>query len=553
MTIKHPPSEPQAPRYVPFPTDEIPSAVAAFIHQGAAALGCDESYIALPLLAVLATAVGNSRRIRLKRTWCEPATVWAVVVGDSGTLKSPAHDLAIKPLYRLQDAAFKEHQNQLEQYSHDQADYTANLAAWKDGRKKGKPQPQAPTKPVATRYVVSDTTVEALAVLLCDQPRGLLVARDELSGWLNSFDAYKGCRGADVAHWLSMHRAGPLIVDRKSEQPPVIYVPHAAICIAGGVQPAPLASALIGRHKQHFDNGLAARLLFAMPPRKPKQWTEDELPRDVETALETVISGLMGLDMPTDHNGQPQPRDIPLSPKGKRAWIDFYNAHASEEAAMNGNLAAAWSKLEGYAARFALLVHLIRSVSNDPPLADPGAIDEQSISAGVALSQWFGAEAIRVYGIIGGVEPEAKNLREIIQSKGGSITVRGLMQASRKYRDNAAEAEAALADLVKAGDGKWETDDHDGGRGRPAKVFQLLSGGNGNGNGENPEEKRFPLPGEAHGHAADAEKQPDGGGGNGSSQNKLPSPSAELKSKTTDDEKLESRASAAELTPQKLR
>ena len=69
------------------------------------------------------------------------------------------------------------------------------------------------------------------------------------------------------------------------------------------------------------------------------------------------------------------------------------------------------------------------------------------------------------------------------------------------------EAEAALADLVKAGDGKWETDDHDGGRGRPAKVFQLLSGGNGNGNGENPEENRFPLPVEAHGYSADAEKE----------------------------------------------
>jgi len=193
------------------------------------------------------------------------------------------------------------------------------------------------------------------------------------------------------------------------------------------------------------------------------------------------------------------------------AFVPFPAGRAS---AGGGRVQAAWSKLEGYAARFALLVHLIRSVSNDPSLADPGAIDEQSISAGVALSRWFGAEAIRVYGIIGGgVDPEGNNLREIIQSKGGSITVRGLMQASRKYRDSAAEAEAALDNLVKAGDGKWETDDHDGGRGRPAKVFQLLSGGNGNGNGENPEEKRFPLPGEAHGHSAAAEKQGESSGG----------------------------------------
>jgi sulfhydrogenase subunit gamma (sulfur reductase) len=35
-------------------------------------------------------------------------------------------------------------------------------------------------------------------------------------------------------------------------------------------------------------------------------------------------------------------------------------------------------------------------------LVNPGAIDERSIAAGVALARWFGDEAIRVYAIIGG-------------------------------------------------------------------------------------------------------------------------------------------------------
>ena len=74
------------------------------------------------------------------------------------------------------------------------------------------------------------------------------------------------------------------------------------------------------------------------------------------------------------------------------------------------------------------------------------------------------------------------------------VPARELMQASRKYRDSAAEAEPALANLAKAGDGKWVTDDHNGDRGQPAAVFQLLSGGNGNENTETPEENRFPLP-----------------------------------------------------------
>ena len=351
-------------------------------------------------------------------------------------------------------------------------------------------------------------------MLLEQHPRGLLVARDELSGWVNSFDAYKSCRGADVAHWLSMHLAGPLTVDRKTGRR-IIHVPRASVCIAGGVQPKALAAALIGRYqpqdggpeamskpdKEHFDNGLAARLLFTMPPRRPKRWTEDELPAGTEAALEALVGRLLALDMVEDEKGQPQPVDIVLTPEGKQAWIAFYNAHAVEQAEMTGELAAAWSKLEGYSARFALLVHLIRAESSDTTLADVGAVDEQSIAAGVALSRWFGDEAARVYGIIGGgaEDPEVREQREllrVIQECGGQITVRRLMQKCRRYRGKAEDAEAALGRLVAADKLEPWIDNHGGGRGRPGTVYQLIQGGSGNRNGEIPEETAilFPLP-----------------------------------------------------------
>ena len=165
-------------------------------------------YIALPLLPVLAAAVGNSRRILLKHSWAEPCVVWAVVVGDSGTLKSPALDLALEPLQRLQSSAFAQWREKMEQYTRDKMTFDADLAEWKKtGRRKGQPAPSEPEEPVADRYTCADTTVEALAVLLQRSPRGLLLARDELSGWVNSFDAYKSGRGGDVAHWLQLHRA----------------------------------------------------------------------------------------------------------------------------------------------------------------------------------------------------------------------------------------------------------------------------------------------------------------------------------------------------------
>ena len=62
---------PEPPPYVPFPADVLPKVMADFIHEGAAALGCDESYIALPLLGACACCCGqypaNSPQARLVR------------------------------------------------------------------------------------------------------------------------------------------------------------------------------------------------------------------------------------------------------------------------------------------------------------------------------------------------------------------------------------------------------------------------------------------------------------------------------------------------------
>ena len=169
--------------------------------------------------------------------------------------------------------------------------------------------------------------------------------------------------------------------------------------------------------REHFDNGLTARLLFAMPPKLPKRWTEADLPRETEAAMETLFGRLLGLDFAPDEEGDLQPVDVGLSAGGKAAWVRFYNDHAQEEAGLTGDLAAAWSKLEGYAARFALLIHLIRAASADPTLIDPSAVDAESIAGGVFLSRWFGDEAARVYAIIGAdVEsPEARAQRELLR------------------------------------------------------------------------------------------------------------------------------------------
>jgi hypothetical protein len=82
------------------------------------------------------------------------------------------------------------------------------LSAWKRDKNTKEPPPKKPDPPRAVRYVVQDTSVEALAPLLLANPRELLVAREELSGWIGSFDRYAGGKGGADAALEALVKAG---------------------------------------------------------------------------------------------------------------------------------------------------------------------------------------------------------------------------------------------------------------------------------------------------------------------------------------------------------
>ena len=389
-------------------------------------------------------------------------------MGDSGTMKSPAMELALKPLRQRQGKAIKQHTEALEEYKTETMRYDLELADWKKSGGEGLP-PAEPVPPVLSRCWCDDTTMEALAVLLLQNWRGLLMVRDELAGWLGGFDRYAQGKGSDVAKWLEMHGGRSIMVDRKTGQPRTIYVPRAAVSVTGSIQPTTLQRSL-GR--AYFENGLAARLLLAHPPRRAKRWTEAEVNPATEQAIVTVFDRLFDLEPVEGPDGDPEPGIIRLSPSAKAAWVQFYNEHAQQQMELSGDLSAAWSKLEGYAARLALIFHLVRWTAED--VGNPEEIDEQSIATGIALSRWFGQETQRVYDIFNENEEDRdrRELIERIRRKGGKLTARDLQRSCRAYPTSEV-AEAALADLVEAGFGRWEQVPANGKGGRPTRRFVL--------------------------------------------------------------------------------
>jgi hypothetical protein len=198
-----------------------------------------------------------------------------------------------------------------------------------------------------------------------------------------------------------------------------------------------------------------------------KRWTESVVSEPIEAAIESIFDRLLTLDF-TDRG---EPYCLNLDLEAKTAWIAFYNGHAAEQHHATGAEAAAWSKLEGYAARLALLHYLSRCAAGDATAGDTGRIDRASIEAGVTLARWFGGEARRVYALFAETEEDAerRKLAELIEARGGRITASELMHTSRAYQP-VERAEAALEELAGAGIGLWEIIPTGG---RPRRDFVL--------------------------------------------------------------------------------
>ena len=233
-----------------------------------------------------------------------------------------------------------------------------------------KTKPRA-AKPLPERIITNDTTVETLGSLLHENPRGVALHRDELSGLIASFNQYKGGgRGADKQFFLSAWSGEPVLIDRKSDKsgrggPLHVYQPFVAII--GGIQPDMLpAIAGEARRGHRAQDGFIDRFAFAWPDLLEHRGDEEiEVPAEAIQAWSDCITKLYALEMMNEGDHQ-RPYFVKLDQSGREEWRRFTERHASE---MNADsfpphLVGPWSKVRGMAARIALILHLIRALDS---------------------------------------------------------------------------------------------------------------------------------------------------------------------------------------------
>jgi hypothetical protein len=459
--------QPKAPRrvppYAPFPLAMLPPVLRDYVDASAAAIGCDPALVALPAMAVAAGCVGNSCAVRLKRGWTEPSVLWAVTIAQSGQLKSPGWAAAVDPLLSRQcDLA--------EEYQINRARYDDDLTAWKDRPKSERgPRPDCPDQPPC--YITGDATIEAVGELLGDNPRGLLIARDELDGWFQGFVRYGRSGSTDRPHWLELHRAGTLRLHRLTREHRCLTVRRACCSITGTIQPQVLASAL---DDNALAAGLGARFLLAMPSTRKRRWSEAEVDEETADRYGRLLRDLLSITLADPVKRTPNL--FVLAPPAKEIWREWFGRWGDATDAAEGEQAAALAKLEGYAARLALVHHVVSLTAAGARGADH-PITETSLRAAIALVDWFAGEAVRVYTILRETneERDCRRLVEFIEARGGSVYPRDLQRANARRWPSSDDAEAALEGLAKTGIGEWREVQPGPAGGRPTRLFCLKS------------------------------------------------------------------------------
>jgi len=388
----------------------LPDALRGWCVDAAEGLGVPLDFLAVPAIVACAAAIGRVVAVRPKvqDRWIERAILWGAVIGRPSAGKSPALAPARRMLARLEAQERKAHEAHVRELLAEQIVGVASAANAKalvrkaladgdaDGAKKlakdaAKAAPQTPPEP---RIVVSDSTIEKLGELLNENPRGLLMVRDELTGWLASLD--REGHESDRAFWLECwNGTGPFVTDRIGRG--TIRIDACAVSLLGGIQPGKLAEYVRGAVKGGLsDDGLMQRFQLAVYPDLPSSWTyRDRAPSAADelrawrtfermrsiTAASVGATVAEGFDLPW----------LPLADDARALWIEWQGElmprlrSGAEPAHMESHLA----KFPALACRLALVLHLVD--------AEGGPVTGEAMARALDWCGYLESHARRIY------------------------------------------------------------------------------------------------------------------------------------------------------------
>jgi hypothetical protein len=381
-----------------WPRDLFPAPWPEWIEAAAEGAGAPPDYVGCALLCAAGAQIGNARWGAPWGSWREPPVLNVAVVGNPSAGKSPGLDTTADRLSDLEAEMNADWEERQREWRTRRQAAKERRAMWeadvKEAVKRGNPPPAEPPgagepEPLARRRALStDPTTEKAARLSAENPRGLLLLRDELAGWIANMDRYSGAGagGGDRAFWLQAYGGRRWVPDRVKDGELGVAVPHLAWGVLGGIQPDRVASLLMAGD----DDGLAARFLYTWPaPRPPRR--PQRAPRS-----DFLLAMLRRLrELPWQ---PPEPVVLPFTEEAAAALQDWREEAAAMEAEAAGLFLSWLGKLPGFTVRLAVVFEHLAWLEREyaPP---PEAVGMDAVARALGfLADYAVPMARRVFG-----------------------------------------------------------------------------------------------------------------------------------------------------------
>lgn len=398
---------PSAPSVPTLPAEMVPAPLRDWLTDLAGRACVPLECLAAPALVAVAGAVGRSIGIRpwAFSDFTAIPNLWGGIVAGPGALKSHAIQEAVRPLAALEAEERRRTQAQAAQ---DEA-RLEGLKARRDGIKQAialaakRTPTAAPSAELAEqlahvleavtaagttarRYITSDATVEKLGALLHDNPRGLLLHRDELAGWLATFE--RQGREGDRAFMLEAWNGdGSFTIDRIGRG--TVHVPALCLSVLGGVQPARLQSYVREAIDSGGSDGLIARLQVLVYPdglpawAAPASWPKHNTRRAAEDlfgTLDRLTPAALGAEHDGPESSVPFLRFDADAQQLASRWRDaLENRLRSRDLARTPAFEAHVSKYRSLFPSLALLFHVLAVAAGQMP--SPVCLDCAALAA----------------------------------------------------------------------------------------------------------------------------------------------------------------------------
>jgi hypothetical protein len=301
------PLQSELPAVQPFYKDLLPNSFRRLVRDVAERMQVPMDYPAVVILLCLAGVVSRRAIIQPKANdtgWIVVPNLWGGIIAPPGFMKSPVIEAATRPLKQIQNKWRRDHDEALRRHADAKEEFELRHSAWKElykaSSKGGKPAPERPTdkpeQPILRRLIVNDATFEALHQTMSENPAGILVIRDELTGWWSTLE--RAGREGERAFCLQAWNGDTShTIDRIGRG--TIHVEACCMSMLGGIQPGRLRSYLADAlHDGPSNDGLIQRFQVMVWPDTGMEWEYVDRPPDTDTEEQVtrILQSLVELD-----------------------------------------------------------------------------------------------------------------------------------------------------------------------------------------------------------------------------------------------------------------